>query len=210
MAGTGLQKARIKVYGAEVHVISCLFNPAEYQISSSAKYTDGDEPQFVGEFQSTLTLSLYFDVTENLAGNEKLPVSVVGYTSEIQNLLLVDGALHKPPMIEFIWGDMTFKGYLTALQQHFNYFDIEGKPLRAKLDLTISSDFNPTADRKSPKESPDRTKQRRITEGTSLWKLAWEEYGDCNQWEIIAEYNHLMSPFDIRPGQIIHLPAQTD
>lgn len=219
MSDTGLQKAKIKVYRTPVAEISCLFNPADYKISVSTGYakkktvqTDSEEEQYTGGFQSSLNLTLYYDITENLGGvseTVKDNTSVKDYTSEIEKLLLVEGSLHKPPQIEFIWGDLSYKGVLTSLNQEFNYFDMNGKPLRAKLDLTISAAASETASKESPKESPDRTKRRLVTEGTTLWKLAWEEYGDCNKWEEIAKYNGMMNPLDVKPGQVLKLPALT-
>lgn len=217
MTVTGLQKAIIKVYRTPVEELSCLFNPADYKISTSTSYSnkkniqsDKKQEQYTGGYQSTLTLTLYYDITENLGDRPdsvKTKKSVKDYTSRIEALLLEDGTVHKPPQVEFIWGDLTYRGVVTSLNQEFNYFDIDGKPLRAKLDLTISETVGDHAQRLSPKESPDRTKRRLVTEGTTLWKLAWEEYGDCNQWEVIARYNNLMNPMDIEPGQILRLPA---
>lgn len=217
MADTGLQKAKIKVYRTPVEELPCLFNPADYKISTSTGYSNKKnlqsnkkQEQYTGGFQSTLTLTLYYDITENLGNlsdGAKAKKSVKDYTSKIEALLLEDGTEHKPPQIEFIWGDLTYKGVVTSLNQEFNYFDLDGKPLRAKLDLTVSETPGDNAQRVSPKESPDRTKHRMVTEGTTIWKLAWDEYGDCNKWEEIAKYNNLMNPLDIEPGQVLRLPA---
>lgn len=217
MADSGLQKAKIKVYRTPVEELSCLFNPADYKISTSTGYSNKKnlqrnkkQEQYTGGFQSTLTLTLYYDITENLGNlsdSVKTKKSVKEYTSKIEALLLEDGTKHKPPQVEFIWGDLTYKGVVTSLNQEFNYFDMDGKPLRAKLDLTVSETPGDNVARISPKESPDRTKHRLVTEGTTLWKLAWEEYGDCNKWEEIAKYNKLMNPLDIKPGQVLRLPA---
>lgn len=214
---SSLQKAKIKVHREKVKEINCLFNPAEYKISESAGYSQRRkvrkgtaDNQYTGEYTSSLSLTLYFDITENmgqLSETDKTKTSVRDYTSEISDLLLVEGALHKPPVIEFIWGDLAYKGMLTSLNQEFTYFGLEGNPLRAKLDLTINAVPNDIQSQKSPLESPDRTKKRTITEGMTLWKLAWDEYGDCEKWKEIASYNQLMSPFDISPGQIVKLPA---
>ena len=51
------------------------------------------------------------------------------------------------------------------------------------------------------------TKSRVVVEGMSLWSLAYEEYDDCEKWRIIARANHIMNPLDIRPGQVIRIPA---
>lgn len=217
MADLALQKAKIKVYREPVEEIFCMFNPSEYKISESAGYSDkkkvkadATDRQYTGGYQSSLSLTLYYDLTENmenLSDGEKSGASIKEYTSRIAGLLLMEGSLHKPPLVEFIWGDLAYKGMLTSLNQDFTYFGMDGKPLRAKLDLTISGSVAETAHMASPKESPDRTKHRMVTQGTTLWRLAWDEYGDCEMWKQIAQFNELMNPLDIKPGQILKLPA---
>ena len=41
----------------------------------------------------------------------------------------------------------------------------------------------------------------------SLWSIAYEEYDDCEKWREIAKANNIMNPLDIRPGQVIRIPA---
>lgn len=213
----GLKKAVLKVYKASGELdIPCMFNPAQYRISENAGYADKKEvgtssslPQYVGGASASLSLSLYYDTTDNLGqiDESEKGKSVMSYVKQMDALIAVDGDLHKPPEVGFIWGDISFRGVVTSLSKEFTYFGQDGKPLRVKMDLTISSVPKESAARKDPNNSPDRTKYRQVKEGTSLWKMAWDEYGDCERWKDIAEYNHLMDPLDIRPGQIIKLPA---
>ena len=58
-----------------------------------------------------------------------------------------------------------------------------------------------------PLESPDRTKCRTLYEGQSLWGLAYEEYGDPEKWKEIARENHITNPLQVKPGQVLRLPA---
>ncbi len=217
MAMAGLQKAKIKVYREPKEEITCLFNPSEYRISESAGYSNQrrlgknkNANHYTGGLDSSLSLSLYYDLTENLGGlseEERSGITVRTETDRIASLLKMEGSLHKPPEIEFIWGDLAYRGILKSLNREFTYFGMEGNPLRAKLDLTISAVEKAADDKEAPGESPDRTKHRMVVEGTTLWKLAWEEYGDCEKWREIAAFNDLMNPLDIRPGQILRLPA---
>lgn len=213
----GLQKAVLKVYKeAGPEEIKCMFNPAQYRISESTKYADkkqlgkaGITPQYVGGITSSLSLTLYFDTTENLGQLEdsEKGQSVMSYVNKLGKLLQVEGDQHNPPEVEFIWGDLSYRGVLASLNKEFSYFDQEGKPLRVKMDLTITAIPKATAERVDPDNSPDRTKFRQVKEGTSLWRMAWDEYGDCERWKDIAVCNHLMDPLDIEPGQILRLPA---
>ena len=58
----------------------------------------------------------------------------------------------------------------------------------------------------SPWESPDRTKYKVLDESSSLWQLAYEEYGDADEWKTIARFNGIRNPLDIRPGMTVVLP----
>lgn len=217
MAELELTKAKIKVYRTPVVEITCMFNPADYKISTTTEYSNKNKlqssenvEQYTGGLCSTLSLTLYYDITETLGSTPdatKSETSIKDYTSEMEKLVFVEGTEHKPPQVEFIWGDLNYKGVITSLNQEFQYFDMDGKALRAKLDVIIKESASDNAARLSPKESPDRTKRRLVTDETTLWKMAWEEYKDCNKWEDIARYNGLMNPHDIWPGQILRLPA---
>lgn len=214
---SGLQKAELKVYKEKsTDSIKCMFNPSQYRISEGTKYAQKNDlgtaettPQYVGGGSSSLSLTLYFDTTENLGqlDDSVKGTSVMSYVKNISDLLKEEGDLHKPPEVEFVWGDLNYRGVLSSLNTEFTYFDMEGKPLRVKMDLTITAVPGTVAFRVSPKNSPDRTKYRTVQAGMSLWKLAWEEYGDCERWKNIAAYNNLLNPLDLYPGQILRLPA---
>lgn len=227
MAGD-LKKAKILVYGeddstdAGAREIECLFNPAEYSIQRGADYSsknsqgeDETRRQYVHGQAGRLSLTLYFDTTGSLAHMNHLvskettqpPVTI--YTEDIASLLQVDGDLHRPPVIAFVWGNFKFKGVLTSVNQTFTYFGIDGRPLRAKMDLSISSVPPADAGKQTPLFSPDRTKCRPLLPGMSLWSLACEEYGDKEKWRLIAKANGLMNPLDAKPGQLLKLPALT-
>ena len=81
-------------------------------------------------------------------------------------------------------------------------------PVRAKVSLTFKSLISPRDRRRaSPFESPDRTKYRTIRQGIGLWDIAGMEYGDPDMWKMIARENGILNPLDVRPGQVVKLPA---
>lgn len=213
----GLQKAVLKVYSESgSREIKCMFNPSQYRISESTEYANKRElakdevsPQYVGGINSTLSLALYYDTTDNMGqtgvGDGKK--SVMSYVSDLDVLLQVEGDLHKPPEVEFIWGDFSYRGVVSALNKEFTYFETDGSPLRVKMDLTIRRVPGVSSAQKDPPNSPDRTKYRRVQAGMSLWRMAWDEYGDCERWKDIASCNGLMNPLDVSPGQMLKLPA---
>lgn len=202
-----------------------LFNPTEYNLAESVNYTetavpglDGPVLQYIAGNTQSLTLSLMLDTRgrrifkgeQNGEGQlvEIEPQSVAGRVKEITNYLYIDGNLHRPPKATFSWGSLSFTGVITGVQQSYTMFTGEGMPLRAKLDVTFHSVLDQeTRKRQQPLQSPDRTKRRVVTAGTQLWNLALEEYGDMEQWRVIARANGIMNPLDITPGQVLKIPA---
>ena len=211
-----LQKARIIVYKkdkiTEDKTITCMFNPAEYTIRCTTKYARNSDKekntqdlQYVEGEGRELSLSLYFDTS--IPDSEGYYQAVTEYTDDVVKLTDVDGDQHRPPAVSFSWGNLNFKGMVTSLNQTFTYFGIDGMPLRAKIDLTISSISSEADNKAQPKSSPDRTKYRTVIQWSSLWKIAYEEYDDCEKWKLIAEANGIQNPLDIRPGCVLKVPA---
>lgn len=217
-----LTKAFIELYGElslPVGTIPCMFNPSQYEINKQVTYntlnalgSESGMKQFIKCNAATLNLTLFFDSLMLAAGNgttqELAAEPVTKFTAQLVNATNIRGAFHAPPKASFIWGNLIFTGVITSLKQTFTMFDPFGKPIRAKIDLTIESTRSELSFRKaSPFESPDRTKSRKVVEGMTLWSLAYQEYGDCEKWREIAKANHLLSPLDIHPGQLLKVPA---
>ena len=43
----------------------------------------------------------------------------------------------KPPPVRFVWGDLRFDGHVEALEQTLDLFSPDGRPLRARLSLSL-------------------------------------------------------------------------
>lgn len=222
----GLTKAKLKIEKETgSNTIDVLFNPSEYQLTDGASYSekkvpglDGPVIQYISGDATELSVSLFLDTyvpkTPTL-----LPVSIPGIggddssdvskiTKEIADATSIDGSLHRPPKVTFQWGSLNFEGILTKVSHTYTMFTESGMPVRAKVNLTFKSLISPSDKRrKSPFESPDRTKYRTIREGIQLWDLAYAEYGDPDMWKVIAKANGIQNPLDIKAGQIVKLPA---
>jgi hypothetical protein len=42
-----------------------------------------------------------------------------------------------PPPVRFAWGDFRFDGHVEALEETLDFFSPEGRPLRARLSLSL-------------------------------------------------------------------------
>lgn len=222
-----LKKAKIIVLGDNDSVketIECSFNPSEYKISNEVSY---NSERTLGEgngltattitTSSTLNITLYFSsvsskdiykkgIMQDLSNSSVKPVTDI--TQKIVNTAYIDGSLHRPPVIKFVWGNFNYRGVVTNITENYTMFTSSGKPIRAKLDITIKEHRESELKTKShPFESPDRTKWVTLTEGMSFWELAYEHYGDAGNWRLIAEANDINNPLVVEKGRIIKIPA---
>ena len=225
-----LEKAKLTVEReGSSETFSVQFNPSEYNISENVNYAEKNIPgtagpitQFVSGAAATLSLSLTFDTFDTPENGVResqqngdltsqkahTPTDVSKLTRRVAELVAIDGSLHRPPMVTFAWGSLSFQGVVTDIKQTYTMFMPSGMPVRARVELTLKSVTDLAASkRKRPFESPDRTKYRTVHQGEHLWNFAVQEYGDAELWRVIAKENGLMNPLDLEPGQVIKLPA---
>ncbi len=218
----GLTKAKLEI---EQEVgkseIEVLFNPSEYQLTDGSSYSekkipglDGPIIQYISGDATELSLSLFLDTyvpksTSLISfGPTKESTDVSAITKQIADATSIDGSMHRPPKVTFKWGSLNFEGVVTKMNHTYTMFTEKGMPVRAKVSLTFKSLISPKdTKRKSPFESPDRTKYRTLRQGTGLWDIANMEYGDPDMWKVIARENGILNPLDVRPGQVVKLPA---
>lgn len=224
----GLTKARLVIERERgSKTINVLFNPSEYQLTDGASYgakkvpgSDGPMLQYICGEATELAVSLFLDTYAPKRPATSEPGARAGsggsdgsrdvskITKEIAETTSIDGSLHRPPTVTFQWGSLHFKGVVTKVSHTYTMFTESGMPVRAKVNLTFQSITQPKdRRRKSPFESPDRTKYRTIREGVQLWDIAALEYGDPGMWKIIAKENDIQNPLDVKPGQVVKLPA---
>lgn len=215
-------KAKLEIGKPAVKTISCVFNPSSYSMTNRAMYREKNKmgnsviPQFTGIAPMELNVTLIFDSSSLMqlaantvmqsaaSGKAKEPQPVSVYTNELMKLVMVKPDEHQPPVVTFCWGNLEFTGHVKSLEHTYTMFSINGKPIRASVKLVIMREEDGY---KTPLESPDRTKYTTFTEGMSLWMLAHKEYGDCEKWRVIAKANGIENPLDLKPGQMLKIPA---
>ncbi|MCI9422874.1 MAG: hypothetical protein HFG81_09180 [Dorea sp.] len=219
----GLTKAKLEIEKeVGMSIIEVLFNPSEYQLTDGASYSekkipglDGPILQYISGDATELSLNLFLDTYVPPAasslisfGTPKQSTDVSNITKQIADATSIDGSMHRPPKVTFRWGSLNFQGVVTKMNHTYTMFTESGMPVRAKVSLTFKSLISlKDTKRKSPFESPDRTKYRTLRQGMGLWDIANMEYGDPDMWKVIARENGILNPLEVRPGQVVKLPA---
>ena len=218
--------AVLTIYTAqgEVNSLACQFNPDEYQLTARVKYStqqraQQDSPiiQYIGGDITTLNLPLLFDTSDTSEVTLGLVSTTVKhngatdvsqYIDVLLQLVMISGEIHHPPMVEFTWGSLNISGLTQKSDVKYTMFEKGGMPVRARVNLMIIAP-NATSVHESanPLESPDRTKCRVLSQGSSLWSIAQAEYGDAGLWREIARANGIMNPMDVPVGTVLKVPA---
>jgi len=216
--GNGQLVALIKsIFGSG----SAMFNPTEFTKSREVAYAEHRIPglgrpisQFVSGGAATLQFSLLFDTysagipshNAKVALSSTAPdpgkLSVRQLSEPIVKLMEVSADLHAPPIISFKWGVTKFDGFMIQCSEKFTLFNSIGTPVRSVVDIVIKS--NEVDDMK--RNSPDRTKDRVVTEGDRLYNFAYNEYDSCSDWRYIAEANSIDNPRLLRSGTHLMIP----
>src|SRR6266581_1977875 len=211
--------------------IDVLFNPNTYSIvkpvtwrqpdpspgSQRETYRDLDAPPLVfgGGGARTLTLQLFFDVTEDGAGGN--PVDVRVKTNKIVELTRIQrGSGNKnsePPVCEVSWGekppqnsDFPFVGVVTNLTQNFVLFRSTGVPVRANLTVVFTEFIKPKEN--TQQTDPDLTTYL-VKRGDTLSAIAAKLYNDPALWRTIAAANDIDDPRRLQIGVRLAVPRQT-
>lgn len=211
-----LAKATISEIGGGLKV-PCMFNPYEYSVSKSNSFNeqsknDADTPhaEFAKSGAQTLKLILIFDSYES--GGD-----VSQETNKLWKLMLVKtqsdsrkGKKKEPPEVAFEWGVFKFVAYITAMTQQFTLFKEDGTPVRAKVDITFTQ-YTDVED--YPGQNPTSgggpiEQVWRVVAGDRLDTIAAKIYQDASKWRLIAEYNRIVDPLALRPGQTLSIPPE--
>jgi hypothetical protein len=206
-------------------VVPCLFNPEEFTVEKSNQFAEINIPglsspvyQFVRGNARTVTLDLFFDTYE-----EKIDVRIFtdritgwdagsmfsGLPDALKGLMDIDSDLHAPPVCIFVWGAFIFQCIVERVSKKFTMFLPEGFPVRATLTTTLKEYREVDVQVKElDLHSADITKKWVVKEGDSLWNIANKEYGNPNDWRLIADANRITNPRLLEPGRQLVIPVK--
>lgn len=187
--------------------IEVMFNPKEYVLEKKTPWTeintfglDSPPVQFTMGERKRLSMELFFDTSED-------KTDVRDYTTKVETLMLVNAQEHRPPILRFSWGSLSFDCVLEDLVQRFTLFGNDGTPLRA-ICKVVFKEYATAATQLSEtrRESADHTKRMALREGETLSALSAREYNDSRKWRAIADANNIDDPENLEAGTIVELP----
>lgn len=158
----------------------------------------------VVQFSEDISFDLWYDSTGIFPKCEDVDTSI----SELQEYLAdYDGEIHSTRYVQIMWGDLNFMGQLTSLSIDYLYFNRDGKPLRAKVEMK----FSKLVDEELQKyleddQSPDLTHSRIVKDGDTLPLMCYRIYHDPFYYPQVAAANGLAHFTDLKPGQRIFFP----
>lgn len=216
-----LEKLRIVPQDKNLSEVVALFNPSTYSISKSVEYQSHRRKvlnapllSFVGGGSRTLSLQLFFDVTESPWVDGRPINDVRALTNKLVDLTQISRNSMRPPVCRVFWGssrfansDFPFTGVVSQLQQEFTFFDGSGTPLRANVNLTFTEflGWGKGSEKDLRKTDPEFT-TRVIRRDDSLNSIAAEVYGDPGAWRAIAEANNIDDPRNLEVSKTLRIP----
>jgi hypothetical protein len=203
----------------------CWFNPKDYTVSRSNKWTVKPkrdpkgkfEAQFTGSDPHKLAIDLLFDGSDKDGDDVRdVCTNLLDMMEMKDKLASADKNAARPPTVEFGWGGvLTFKAVVEQLSIQYTLFKPNGVPIRALVKLQMTQvDEAPPLKKKNPgkKQNPTTTGfaglgSHVVRDGDSLPSISYRVYGDATQWRVIAEANAIDDPLALRRGTVLSIPA---
>jgi Contractile injection system tube protein len=196
------------------------FNPSEYSVSKTANWSNtaaskgtkaGSKPHYVGSNPQSVSLKIFFDDWEALAGD---------VTKDVEQLLdwctptqkSIRNKKSQPPILKFTWGSnlhlQEHKFYLSSVNATYVMFRRDGTPVRATADIKLSEVPTDDPEGQNPTSGSINTRRTHlISQGDSLQSIANSEYGKPGLWRGIAAFNDLDDPMRLQLGSRLLLPS---
>lgn len=195
--------------------VPCMFNPFEYTVSKSNSYEEksknnSDVPhvEFKKAGAQTLKLGLSFDTYEL---NEDVSLTTNKLWKLMESKTRDEGSSENkvpPPEVAFEWGVFRFVSVITNMTQKFTLFLNDGTPVRARVDVTFTQykDLNDYPNQNPTSGNGPIARVWRVVAGDRLDNISAKVYGDTTKWRLIAKYNNIVDPLQLRSGQLLTIP----
>jgi nucleoid-associated protein YgaU len=217
-----LEKACMRVVDGEVSVteLRFMFNPSEYTVSKSAKWTrpttssakSATKPEFGGANPQAVSMEIFFDDFEAKGDVAARVQTLLDWTKP--TTVSVNKKQPSPPILVFEWGANPalagFRGYLKTVTAKYTLFKPDGTPLRATAQIAMEEVPTEPQGQNPTSGSIDSRRSHVLGDGDSLHSVAYREYGDPTLWRSLASYNQIDDPMRLRAGTRIFIPSAAE
>jgi hypothetical protein len=196
--------------------VFCWFNPTTFSHSRTASWSEQAKaaqavPDYAysGGQAETLNLSLLLQADPRMRGRAGSDVTkgIDTLFSLLNPSVAVPNRKQmRPPSVKFVWGHyVSNESVVDTVSVTREYFDPDGSPLRAKIDLVLRQ-FRPNPEQAAPPSQNPTTRatdERRmhvVAPGDSLHSIAYHHLGDPTRWKEIAIANSIDDPLRLAPG----------
>lgn len=183
------------------------FNPETLKVAYSNTMEGDDQAggsaiQFVSKSSTKLTVELWFDASVDPEVDD-----VRTLTKKVNHFITPkpagDGLA--PPGIRFLWGSFLFDGVMESMDETLEFFSAEGRPLRAKVGVGITSQeiqFQIAEIGAADAAVPGTSPQTAVPEGSSL-QQTMDQNGSSDGWQDVAAANDIENPRHLPPGALV-------
>jgi len=199
--------------------VTVQFNPESLKVTLSNQISATQQAdqngthamQFVGAGNTRLTAQLWFDVTQEIGSAEtdvrRLTKGVAFFMTPQEK-----NKTFSVPVVRFEWGTFQFDGVMEQMDETLELFSMEGQPLRASVNITITQQkitefaFANAANvdrdfvRRHPRSSAGTQAGVNAPEGASLQSIAAGQPGVAD-WQSVAAANGIENPRLLAAGQ---------
>lgn len=187
------------------------FNPETLKVTyantiEAKDQSGGGSMQYVAKSSTKLAVELWFDVTTSATDKD-----VRERTKKVIHFMTPGeqkGGKDKkfvPPGVRFSWGSFLFDGVMESMDETIEMFSSDGRPLRSRVSLSISSqDIQYHIQPISPAapETPGTQPRQQLRQDESVQQAAGRN-GRPEDWPAVAAANGIENPRRPRPGQFI-------
>jgi hypothetical protein len=178
------------------------FNPETLKVTYSSTIESKDQRggsamQFVSKSSTKLALELWFDVTTTPGtADVRERTKLVNFFITPQRRRRDGEVKFVPPGVRFSWGSFLFEGVMESMDETLEYFSPEGRPLRARVTLSITSQDIQFQIGDAPPggaPSPGTQPQEQLRDGESVQQLLGRT-GRPQDWQRVAAANGIENP----------------
>lgn len=191
------------------------FNPETLKVGYSNTMEGGDQSggaaiQFVSKSSTKLSVELWFDASA-LADED----DVRRLTKKVNHFITPtpQGEGLAPPAVRFTWGSFLFEGVMSSMDETIEFFSADGRPLRAKVSISITSQdiqFHEPPPPTSGGDVPGTAPREQARAGDSVQAMVGRSQGrgsGAEGWQSVAAANGIENPRRLEPGTFVDLGA---